>query len=44
MSDASAQTSEVAVKSAIPEVKISRRPLRSAIEPAVSTTAANARV
>ena len=41
---ASAHQSEVAVKTAIPQTKMRRRPSRSASEPAVRTTVASARV
>ena len=41
---ASAQTSEVTVKIAIPQTKTRRRPRRSATEPAVRTTVASASV
>ena len=44
MSDAAAQASEVTVKIERPIVNITRRPMRSASEPAVSTTAASASV
>ena len=44
MSGADAQTSEATVKMERPIVNRKRRPKRSASEPAVSTTAASARV
>ncbi len=40
----SAQTSEEAVKMAMPQAKTRRRPMRSASEPALSTMVAKVRV